>query len=1030
MMLPTLFHRAWLIVLAIHLPVLSFCQLSDPQTATFPAPVKELLALGYLQFDSLKYDQALANANRVEQLINASPMPDRYALAHVYLLQGICFVKIKSTLAPVYYEKSKPTDLANAPALLAGYQYFGGVIRQLRGRPDSALYYYALAEDTYRTLPENERFFLPRLLSNKAVIATNANEIAQALSLFGQAETLWLKKYNSEHPSLSILYTNRGLTLMYTGNYDKAQVEYLHSLDILQRNLPDDHLELTIIQNNLGLNYTYKWDSDRALHYLWKSAQSANKRQELRLLAAAYNNIGLVFNSLDMPDSSLVYAWKTFELEKQIFGNDSVSRKLGIFFLGGGLLRTGKVQEAIPYLMQAFRLELFSRSHLYDISMMNELAFAYRQMGNLDSARHYNLMAVQVATERGGINQNVILAQGYCGLAMVETARGNPEKATEYIDLALKLENYTQAGAYDSAFYSIDWVLFMEIKCRAEAALYRQSPTESHLRQWQATCLDAINGSLYFRNKLDGPQGRSAILKAMLKEVGMALEANQELNKRFPDPKWNQLSFELAEKTKALELLEATQRTRLKKVLGVPDSVIEFESQLRQAITGLENNLHQLLQMGNSAVDEEYTQYASQLYQYKEYALQLDKNIVENYPRYASLTAKAEPVSLESVQKTVLKPGQSLVEYVVSDSSIHAFVVSTTGTEVIAIKRDFSLEDMVNQFTRDGIYGYLTQNQSLTTEAEKSRYNLNYTEAGRLLYQKLWQPLLPYLSGNQVVIIPDGILSYIPFEALITREPTRKEAFGTYAYLLEDFEISYCYSATMLAEMQLKRRETQPLKPLLAVAPFTYTQSLQTPDANGANLGLAASFAPLRFSMQEVTDIAKIMKGDAVTGKKAGVAYFTANADKYRALHLSTHAIADERYGNYAFLALGNPADSSGYDPFFVSEIYNLSLQADLVFLSACQTGFGKLQKGEGIISLARAFAYAGAKAIVTTLWSVKDQQTASISVAFYKNLAAGNSKSQALREAKLSFLSEARGKGSFSHPYYWAGIVGIGDMQ
>ena len=116
------------------------------------------------------------------------------------------------------------------------------------------------------------------------------------------------------------------------------------------------------------------------------------------------------------------------------------------------------------------------------------------------------------------------------------------------------------------------------------------------------------------------------------------------------------------------------------------------------------------------------------------------------------------------------------------------------------------------------------------------------------------------------------------------------------------------------------------------------------------------------------------------------------------------------------------------FDKFYAKDIYNLSLNADLVTLSACETGIGELKRGEGIISLARAFAYAGAKSIVTTLWSVNDVRTSELMEHFYKNLYKGMDKDAALWQAKKDFLKAH--KGMSAHPYYWAGFIPIGDMS
>jgi CHAT domain-containing protein len=168
-------------------------------------------------------------------------------------------------------------------------------------------------------------------------------------------------------------------------------------------------------------------------------------------------------------------------------------------------------------------------------------------------------------------------------------------------------------------------------------------------------------------------------------------------------------------------------------------------------------------------------------------------------------------------------------------------------------------------------------------------------------------------------------------------------------------------------------------------------------------------------------------KGDYFVNSDATEQKFYDVAGDYRMVHLSTHGVADARQGDYSYLAFAEQKDSIENEFLYVRDIYNTQLNADLVFLSACETAQGELQRGEGIISLARAFAYAGAKSIITTLWQVDDAATKDISIEFYKNLKKGLTKDFALRQAKLRHIKSARS--AQKHPFFWAAMIGIGDM-
>ena len=179
---------------------------------------------------------------------------------------------------------------------------------------------------------------------------------------------------------------------------------------------------------------------------------------------------------------------------------------------------------------------------------------------------------------------------------------------------------------------------------------------------------------------------------------------------------------------------------------------------------------------------------------------------------------------------------------------------------------------------------------------------------------------------------------------------------------------------------------------------------------------------------EEVFKAQKLMRGDAVLDKKATKYAFESLVGDYRIVHLATHGKANDKIGDYCFLAFTEQKDSVQNELLYVRDIYNLRLNADLVVLSACETGIGELRRGEGVISLARAFAYAGAKSLVTTLWSVNDKSTLNIMEGFYRQLRKGAPKNQALWQAKLDYL--AKSKSEMAHPFFWAAFVPIGDIN
>jgi CHAT domain-containing protein len=247
--------------------------------------------------------------------------------------------------------------------------------------------------------------------------------------------------------------------------------------------------------------------------------------------------------------------------------------------------------------------------------------------------------------------------------------------------------------------------------------------------------------------------------------------------------------------------------------------------------------------------------------------------------------------------------------------------------------------------------------------------------------------------------LPDGILNFVPFEAMVTAidgTPSLRNA----AYLLRKQEIRYAWSLAVLR--QQKNLKSGASKYLLSIAPGFKNRE------RGLSPLAAADFNWSGISGWDIQNL---------SGQTADLQHFLHAASAYRVLHFSTHAFAD-----------GNPRIELVDSSLLLPDLYALPLQADLVMLSACETGLGKAEKGEGVMSLARAFAQAGAACVVSSLWSVNDQSTSRLLHYFYDNIRQGQSAAGALREAKLAYLTDSEVGSMAQSPYFWAGLVVVGD--
>ena len=261
---------------------------------------------------------------------------------------------------------------------------------------------------------------------------------------------------------------------------------------------------------------------------------------------------------------------------------------------------------------------------------------------------------------------------------------------------------------------------------------------------------------------------------------------------------------------------------------------------------------------------------------------------------------------------------------------------------------------------------------------------------------------MPNKLFKNLIIVPDGILNYLPFESLYNTASKK--------YIVKEHVIAYDYALPIwLLRKQLKTSFYA--KPQLAAFAPNYEGDV--------DLTRDAGFKDLKFAKQEAAAISKLFDGDLYNAKLATKKSFVSQMDKYDVFHLSMHSQLYEDDFNQSFLLFANN------QKLYFSELYGMDIPAEMVVLSACNTGNGLLKSGEGIMSMSRALTYAGVKSAVVSLWQVPDKETAEIMLSFYEHLKNGQSKAEALANAKTKFINDNPMK---NHPFYWAGFIINGD--
>jgi CHAT domain-containing protein len=394
---------------------------------------------------------------------------------------------------------------------------------------------------------------------------------------------------------------------------------------------------------------------------------------------------------------------------------------------------------------------------------------------------------------------------------------------------------------------------------------------------------------------------------------------------------------------------------------------------------------------------------------------------------------KQQMPNLAVLQKELLTDNQTaLLAFFEGDSTVTVFTILQNNLTVNTLRNCKDLDSLVLKFRK------------IFTKPAPDRNAVEFNEVSHQMYDKILRGGISALppTVNKLIIAPDGVLAYLPFEILT---PSVSAAdFRQTDYLIKRFQISYAYSASLLLEQ--KRSKAQPtdkvfagfaptynhrdtLKPIATKNKNTIAYQDNQTIASRALLTREGAYE-LKGAKDEVQQIQAVIGGKTYTHEAANEANFKLEAQQYRILHCAMHSLTDDKESmNSRLLFTLMPNDTTQDSDLTAAELYAMQLNADLAVLSACNTGYGKLSRGEGVMSLARAFTYAGVPATVTSLWKVPDLTTKDVMVEFYKNLKSGMTKDAALRQAKLTYLENAP-ESIAANPYFWAGFVPMGNME
>lgn len=763
----------------------------------------------------------------------------------------------------------------------------------------------------------------------------------------------------SQAERLYTLYSSLGTTYMNLGNYELAELNYLRSIELAKT-------------------------SEAIKEYSEAFTTGANQS-----MAQLYTRMG------KHKDANMFYvknlAWsKTYYQEDKKYKNNLVNayQKITLSYIVQDSL-----QKALFFLDQSRPYLLIADPFYKDALLL--YGDIYSGLNYEQKALDNYLKALTVFTEFRASNPHQDIAEVHGKIAMLYLKQKNYQEGLETIRNAfnvagnnIRINDFKQNPDPKEVFSKTQLIKLLDIKLRLLQGRFEELDAATYRDAALQTCRDILKTFDLLKREFDSKLDKQFMAEKAYPIFYHMMENAHEAYENERSPEILQLALNIAEMNKDFVLLEALRNAQAVDYGDVPKNVVEKEAQLRAEITNLEKQLFDATETDNG--------FSNALFKQKQEYYGFLDTIKKKYPKYHELKYQNRVLDLATVRKKVLDNNGALISYTMADDYLYAIVVNGS-------KEDF-LKLPFNETDREAIRKFYR----LLSSPSINRGEKETSDIAHLLFKKILKKPLKEFDTENLTIIPDGELHYLPFDLLQENG----------SYLLETKIIGYGNSVTSLLE--LKEKVPAKANKMLAFAP-SFSGSV-TENTN-------RQFGKLLYNDDEVKKIGVFYDTEMLLEKEATLANFMSKTSQFNVYHLATHASANDEYPDYSYLAFTETEDSTARNILYIKDLYNMSLDADMVTLSACQTGIGKLQKGQGMLSLSKGFYYAGAKSLVNTLWKINDKSTVKLMEYFYQGLSKGYSKSEALRKAKLMYL-DTTDDALLKHPYYWAAFVVSGDVS
>ncbi|MBX7221398.1 MAG: CHAT domain-containing protein [Blastocatellia bacterium] len=907
-----------------------------------------------------------------------------------------------------------------------------------------------------------------RVLDNQGDVKKALEHYIRSLELYREAGDL------SGQGTLNI---NLGAAVMKQGNLPKAREYFTTALE-LARKTGALNSQATAL-NNLGVSYALAGESQKALEYYRQVLPVQVALGDVREQAIVLTNIGTMFDNLSKKQEALETLQQALALRRSVSDKagegNTLSNLCTCYFSIGDYHKADEMcRQALAKREEAG--DKFGQAHT--LSSLGVLA------SSLDHDEEAIAFFNQSLTLRVALGDKPGQAITLSHMASCHTkAKAYPkalELARQSLDLCDKvgdkrtraytlnlmeeiqmgMEDFVQASETNRLSLAA-WEQLEEPVGKA-ASLFHGAQIEAKFKHFE-TARQKIEASIalleQIRTSLTGLGARTTHFSLVQRYYRFYVQLLMRMHQDNPTAGYAAEALQVSEKARARGLLDLLTEAQADIRSGVDPHLLEREQALQQLLKDKQERLTRLLVRPHTPQQEQEVK--------KEFDALLDEynqvraRIRAVSPRYAALT-QPQSLDVKRIQQEVLDPHTVLLEYVLDEPHSYVWVVSQTAVSVVELPHHQEIEVLALQLRE--LLTARNHSKKNETAAEATariaKADEVYAVTAKKLSELLLAPVAGFIKGRRLLVVPDGPLQFVPFAAL--PEP------GGPHPLVVGHEIITLPSASTLALLREERLSETQAKPSIAVLadpvyqntdervegdrktavptaltnPFSQqirTRLLEREEESAATgtteqvVKRRLLIGRLPFTKVEADAIFKLgatstsLKAEGFDASRETV--FKTDFSRFSYLHFATHGYVDGERPELSALVLSMvDRQGQGQDGFLrMTDIYNLNIPAELVVLSACETGLGKDVKGEGLVGLTRGFMYAGARRVVVSLWSVNDRATAALMTRFYQKMLSGKLRpAAALRAAQVEMIRQTQWKS----PFYWGAFVLQGDYR